>query len=119
MGDLSLPVYALITVVCILAGIWICGQVTKDLGKHDHGAIVWDEIAGYFVTMFAVPVTLWSVIAGFFVFRILDVWKPWPIREIDRSVHGGVGIMMDDVAAGVVGCVVMHALVFALPGIFV
>jgi len=97
----SLIVYSLVTLLVILAGVWICGQAAEKLGEHDFGGIVWDEIAGFLVTMWLVPFTWQAVVLGFILFRVFDIIKPWPIRWIDRQVHGGLGIMLDDVLAGV------------------
>ena len=90
--------------VCILAfvyGCWVCGKVAKELGVHDYKGIVWDEVLGYWLTMFMIPVSLKAVVLGFVLFRIFDIIKPPPIRWVDRHVHGGVGIMLDDVLAAV------------------
>ena len=67
----------------------------------DHGAIVWDEIVGYLLTMAFVTPNLVNIIIGFVLFRVFDIIKPWPIKLLDRSVHGGFGIMIDDVLAAV------------------
>jgi phosphatidylglycerophosphatase A len=67
---------------------------------HDHGGIVWDEFVGYWLTVVLLPKTLFWMAAGFVAFRVLDIWKPWPIRLADRSVEGGFGVMLDDVLAG-------------------
>ncbi len=104
--------YLLVTGVVIVAGIWICDRAARDFGVHDHPAIVWDEIAGFLVTMIAVPVGVFWVVLGFVLFRLFDILKPWPIRWLDRRVHGGLGIMADDVLAGVFAAVVLHLLVF-------
>lgn len=97
----SLIVYSVVTLLVILVGVWICGQAAEKLGEHDFGGIVWDEIAGFLVTMWLVPFTWQAVALGFILFRVFDIIKPWPIRWIDRQVHGGLGIMLDDVLAGV------------------
>ncbi|MDP3903181.1 MAG: phosphatidylglycerophosphatase A [Methylococcaceae bacterium] len=97
----SLIVYSVVTLLVILVGVWICGQAAEKLGEHDFGGIVWDEIAGLLVTMWLVPFTWQAVALGFILFRVFDIVKPWPIRWIDRQVHGGLGIMLDDVLAGV------------------
>jgi len=97
----SLIVYSVMTLLVILVGVWICGQAAEKLGEHDFGGIVWDEIAGFLVTMWLVPFTWQAVALGFILFRVFDIVKPWPIRWIDRQVHGGLGIMLDDVLAGV------------------
>jgi len=97
----SLIVYSVVTLLVILVGVWICGQAAEKLGEHDFGGIVWDEIAGFLVTMWLVPFTWQAVALGFILFRVFDIVKPWPIRWIDRQVHGGLGIMLDDILAGV------------------
>lgn len=108
-------VYIVSTIVLTIAGIWICDRTSKDIGVHDHSGIVIDEVAGYLVTMFMVPVTLWTLILGFFVFRFFDVLKPWPINWLDRKVEGGLGIMVDDLLAGVYSLIVMQLCVMYFP----
>ncbi len=88
-----------VTVLVTIAGVWICGESARKLGVHDHSAIVWDEIAGMMLVMLAAPPTWWGITLGFVLFRVFDVWKPWPIREIDHGMRGGLGIMLDDVMA--------------------
>jgi phosphatidylglycerophosphatase A len=114
---ISLPIYLLICLLMFLAGIGLCARTTADAGVHDHGAIVWDEMVGYLLTMTLLPFTWTWIIAGFFVFRIFDVLKPWPINWVDRNIHGGFGIMLDDVLAGLASCLVLH-LVARLIAIF-
>lgn len=97
---LSFEGYALVTLAVIVVGIWICGWSARQLGVHDHPGIVWDEIAGYLVTMLAAPAGLVWMLAGFVLFRLFDILKPWPISWLDRRVGGGLGIMLDDVVAG-------------------
>ena len=82
-------------------GILICQKSEERLGISDHSGIVWDEIVGYLVTMTAVPFSWPAAALGFALFRLFDILKPWPIRHFDRTVHGGFGIMLDDVLAGV------------------
>lgn len=96
-----------VLLVCI-TGIYICGKTAKDVGVHDHGAIVWDEIAGYLITMFLIPITWQSILVGFALFRLFDIVKPWPISYLDKYVHGGFGIMIDDVLAGLFALLCMH-----------
>jgi phosphatidylglycerophosphatase A len=97
-GDLL--VYSLLTLFVTVIGVWICGIAAEKLGEHDFGGIVWDEIAGYLITMCLVPLTWQTLIAGFILFRFFDILKPWPIKWLDQQVHGGFGIMIDDVLAG-------------------
>lgn len=110
----QLPVwaYALIVVVAFFFGWYLCEQVSKDMGVHDHGGIVWDEFVGFWITMLLVPVTWWTVLLGFVLFRFFDVIKPWPISWLDAKVHGGLGIMIDDVIAGVFAWIVIQALLY-------
>ena len=94
-------VYALLMLVVRVIGIWICGNAADKLGEHDYGGIVWDEIAGYLITMCLVPLTWQTIIVGFILFRIFDILKPWPISWLDRYVQGGFGIMINDMLAGI------------------
>ncbi|PZN30526.1 MAG: phosphatidylglycerophosphatase A [Proteobacteria bacterium] len=94
---------------CVL-GIYVCGESARRLGVHDHPGIVWDEITGYAVTMLAVSSTRpdwWLLLGGFVLFRVFDIAKPWPIREADHSLSGGLGIMLDDVIAGIMAGLVL------------
>jgi phosphatidylglycerophosphatase A len=110
LQPLWLVYYALIVLLTFLAGIWICQRTADDLGVHDYGGIVWDEIVGYLFGMaFAPPGWIWIVI-GFLLFRLFDILKPWPIRWIDQTVEGGLGIMLDDILAGVFTAVVIFLL---------
>ena len=102
--------YLLATVLVAVAGIGICGHTARALGVHDHAGIVWDEIAGYLVTMIAAPVSLWAAAAGFVLFRVFDIAKPWPIGWLDARVGGGTGIMADDLLAGVYAALVLQLL---------
>lgn len=107
---LSLDAYLSLVLVSFVAGVYICGRAATDVGEHDHGAIVWDEIVGYLITMLAISPTLINILLGFILFRIFDILKPWPIKAIDRSVDGGFGIMVDDVIAGLAACACLHML---------
>jgi len=100
--------YALTVFLMSIAGIYICGKTAKDVGVHDHGAIVWDEFIGFFITMFMVPLSITSVLVGFILFRFFDIFKPWPISLADKKLEGGFGIMFDDVLAGLLSLLIMH-----------
>ena len=110
MTNFSLPIYLAMTFVAIIFGFWLCGKSSEMLGVHDHGGIVWDEFAGFFITMIAAPQGWEWVLIGFALFRLFDIWKPWPIRVIDKKVHGGIGIMMDDVLAGIYALVILQVI---------
>jgi phosphatidylglycerophosphatase A len=108
MSGLTPLVYGLLVLVVCISGIYICGKAASDVGVHDHGAIVWDEFAGFFITMFMVPVSWQSVLVGFILFRIFDIAKPWPISIADKKLTGGFGIMFDDVLAGLFALGIMQ-----------
>lgn len=95
-----------------IVGIYICGVAARALNYHDHPGIVWDEVAGYLITMIFVPYSLINIVLGFIIFRIYDIAKPWPIRAIDQKVNGGVGIMLDDILAGIYSCLSLHLILY-------
>ncbi len=100
--------YIVVCLITFLIGIYLCELTTQTLGVDDHPAIVWDEFVGYFITMLFVPLTLSTVVLGFFFFRIFDILKPWPISVIDSRIKGGLGVMLDDVLAGCFALAAMH-----------
>ncbi len=101
--------YVQLTVVAalVIAGIWICGESARRIGVHDHGGIVWDEIAGMYVTLLAAPISLVGWVLAFVLFRIMDIVKPWPIRDLDHRIEGGLGIMLDDLVAALYAAVLL------------
>jgi len=105
-----------IVVAVIGLGVWVCGASARRLGVHDHGGIVFDEIAGVLATALAAPSAspLWLALV-FVLFRIFDIWKPWPIRQLDHSVGGGVGIMLDDLMAAVYAAACLTTIRVLLP----
>lgn len=110
----SLPVYTVIMAVMIFVGFWLCEVTNKANGVHDHPSIVWDEIVGYLLTMWAVPANYMWIILGFLLFRLFDIWKPFPISWINDNVGGGVGIVVDDLMAGVYAAIVLHLIIWFL-----
>jgi phosphatidylglycerophosphatase A len=102
--------YVAVLLVMSLVGIWICGESSRRLGVHDHGGIVWDEFAGYLLTMLAAPAGWVWMVVGFCLFRLFDIWKPWPVRRVDREVSGGFGIMFDDILAGIYAWLALQVL---------
>jgi len=100
--------YFLITVAAILISIWICHKVSRDIGVHDHPGMSLDEIIGFLVTMFLAPHGWLWIGLGFLLFRLFDIWKPWPIGYIDDKVSGGLGVILDDVIAGIVSCIILQ-----------
>jgi phosphatidylglycerophosphatase A len=97
-----------LTAILVLGSVWVAHLAEKKLEVKDPGCIVIDEIAGMCVTMLFVPLTLTTGSAGFFLFRLFDVIKPPPVRQIDRMLGGGWGIVMDDVVAGVMANVTIR-----------
>lgn len=111
LQDLSATAYFIVLVVTSLVGIYLCGKTSKDLGVHDHSGIVWDEFVGFWITMWLAPAGWFYIVLGFVLFRLFDILKPWPISWIDKHVHGGFGIMLDDILAGIMSFVVLQGLV--------
>jgi len=113
MMNLSLvPYLFIVALVCIL-GVWICDKSSKLLGVHDHSGIVWDEFAGFFITMIAAPKGWIWILIGFALFRLFDIWKPWPISILDEKVEGGLGIMVDDIVAGIYSLICMQIILYS------
>jgi phosphatidylglycerophosphatase A len=101
-------------VIASVVGIYLCGKTADDMQVHDHGSIVWDEVAGMLLTFLFVPINPLNLLLGFGLFRFFDILKPWPISVIDKRVHGGLGIMLDDIVAGIFACISLHALLFLI-----
>lgn len=102
LNQLPWQLYLLMLIFSISSGVYLCHQTAKDIRVHDHSSIVWDEFVGIWITLMALPVNNWQwLIAGVVIFRVLDIGKPWPIRWFDRNVQGGIGIMIDDIVAGI------------------
>ena len=102
--------------VVTLVGTWAATEAAAHFGKEDPGYVVIDEVAGQLVTLAFTGAGWTAAIAAFFVFRALDIIKPYPANRLER-LHGGVGIMADDLMAGVYGCVIVHLLMRFVPGI--
>ncbi len=102
--------YAASVAVLFILGIAICARTERDLGVHDHPGIVWDEIVGLLATLFMSPPGWPWVAIGFGLFRLFDIWKPFPISWINRHVNGGLGIMLDDLAAALFAALTLQAL---------
>lgn len=117
LQPLGLPLYLLSLLLVFVIGIAICEKTSRDLGVHDHPGIVWDEIAGYLVTMAGAPFGWYWMVTGFLLFRGFDIFKPWPIGWADRRVTGGLGIMLDDCLAGVYAWLCLQGLVWATAGL--
>lgn len=111
--DLGAALFGLLTAALFVAGCLVCGRASRRMGQHDPGAIVFDEIVGQIIACapllpaFKGSISIPGLIVAFAGFRLFDIWKPWPIRLLDRRVRGGVGIMLDDVFAGVFAAAVL------------
>ena len=103
-----------LVVVTMVFGIYLCGATAKALQVHDHPAIVWDEIVGIFITFILVPKTWLWLCVGFVLFRFFDILKPWPISLADKHVKGGLGIMLDDVIAGIISLLIIQIILYLL-----
>lgn len=108
MAPLPPAHYAAITVLLALVGVFVCGQTAHDLGLKDPGVIVYDEIVGFLVAMYLLPADWRWVLAGFVVYRLFDIWKPWPIRLLEQSLGLGGGIVADDIMAGLYTLAALH-----------
>ncbi len=96
-----------VVIALIVSGVWICGESARRIGVHDHSGIVWDEIAGIYLVLLVAPVSILGWGLGFGLFRLFDIWKPWPIRDLDHRLHGGLGIMLDDLVAALYAAVLL------------
>jgi phosphatidylglycerophosphatase A len=99
----SLPLHWYITFLfCfMIMSAWLLDRISHEIRVHDHPGMCLDEFVGYFVTMTAAPTGWRWIVLGFILFRLFDIWKPWPISTIDEKIHGGFGMVLDDVVAGI------------------
>ena len=110
MQPLGLLSYLLLTAIFFVLGIWLSNQAIKVFNRDDPSEVVWDEVVGFLVTMVAAPAGWQWLVLGFVLFRIFDIWKPWPVRLADHKLHGGLGIMLDDVIAGIYALIVLQVI---------
>jgi phosphatidylglycerophosphatase A len=111
-------VEALVIGIIIVAGVWSGTMAERHFGTTDPGPGVIDEVAGMLVTLYALPTGWVMAIGGFFLFRALDVFKPYPAQRFER-LHGGLGMMADDVMVAIYGNLLLRAALAILPGLFV
>ena len=114
ISRLDILIAVISTILIILFAIWMAGAAEKVLNKKDAGEIVIDEIAGLSVTFMGLPFTSKTVIAGFIIFRVFDILKPFPIGFIDKKVGGGLGVVLDDVLAGLYGNLILRLAIYAM-----
>ena len=108
LGSLKLPFALVCTLLFILFAVWISHIAEKRLMKKDPGCIVIDEIAGMAVTLIGLPINLTTGLSGFIIFRILDIIKPFPIRALEKHLPGGLGVVADDVIAGIMANLILR-----------
>lgn len=108
LSALAWPWQLAVIVLVTVAGTWLVGRVQNRYGVTDPSAIVVDEFAGQWITLLALPANPWMVLAAFGLFRLFDIWKPWPVGMLERRVGGAFGVMVDDLAAGVMALAVLH-----------
>lgn len=106
---LPLPYYLVAIAAAFAIGVWASQWVVRRSGVNDPQVVVWDEFVGVWIALVAAPAGWTWMLAGFVLFRLFDIWKPWPVRWADRRVHGGVGVMLDDAIAGAYALIVMQS----------
>jgi phosphatidylglycerophosphatase A len=116
LAQLPLVWYLLAVLLAFVVGIYLCGYTSAALGVHDHSGIVWDEFVGFWITMIAVPSDWQWILAGFVLFRLFDIVKPWPVKVADAKMKGGFGIMFDDVLAALYALACLQ-LAMLIPGV--
>lgn len=107
MLDMGLSIQIGLAIAMVLAGFWICDNSSRRIGQHDPGGIVWDEIAAMYIVLLFAPPTISAWILAFGLFRFFDIVKPWPIRDLDHSIGGGLGIMLDDLVAALYAVILL------------
>ncbi|EGL56149.1 phosphatidylglycerophosphatase A and related protein [Methylophaga aminisulfidivorans MP] len=112
MQSLPMASYLLLTVVFFFLGIWFCQKTVDWLQQDDPSAIVWDEIVGFLITMIAAPSGWLWILLGFVLFRVFDILKPWPVSLADKRLHGGFGVMLDDVIAGLYALLILQLIAY-------
>lgn len=96
---LTVPAQFVLIGLGFVVGVWACGRTADALGVQDHGGIVWDEVVAFWLVLAFIPTSIGEQCAAFLLFRFFDIVKPPPIRQLDRSVPGGFGVMLDDLLA--------------------
>ena len=93
-------VIAFLAIPLFFVGIWACDVTGRNLGVPDHGCMVWDEVVAFLPLAALASASIWLQLVAFVLFRVFDIWKPPPIRLLERNVKGGLGVMVDDLVAG-------------------
>ena len=114
LRTLPLPFYALAIAVAFAIGVWASTWVVRRSGVQDPQVVVWDEFVGVWIALAAAPPGWIWMLAGFALFRLFDIWKPWPVSWADEKLHGGLSVMLDDVFAGIYALLLMQLAAFFL-----
>lgn len=114
LSSFSVFFYLVFTICFTIFGIWLSEKVSRDIKVHDHQGMNIDEIVGFLVTMIAAPHGWRWILLGVILFRIFDIWKPFPIRLIDEKMPGGAGVIMDDVLAGIYSFIIIQLIAWVL-----
>jgi phosphatidylglycerophosphatase A len=114
LGRFPLLIYVGVTLLLFLLGTIICQRAEQQLDKQDDPSIVFDEVVGLLIALFMAPFIWYWVLLGFALFRLFDIWKPFPIRWLEHRVHGGLGIMLDDAVAGLYALIVLHSVIWGI-----
>jgi phosphatidylglycerophosphatase A len=110
LRELSALYYVIAVFVAFAIGVWACSWVVRALRISDPSIAVWDEFVGLWIALaplVLIPASAWWILVGFILFRIFDIWKPFPISWADRNIDGGLGVMLDDVIAGIYAAIVL------------
>lgn len=108
----SINLQLLTIAAAFMIGVYLCDKTGKALGVADHGGIVWDEIVAMMLVLTITPFSLLWWVVAFVLFRLFDIWKPFPIRQCDAKLKGGFGVMFDDLLAAVYAMLVLKALLW-------
>ena len=111
LSRFSVLTYSIITLVLFIFGVVICDITSRRFDTCDHPATVWDEVVGFLFVMIAIPKIWYFILMGFVLFRIFDIWKPWPINWLEKNIRGGLGVMIDDIIAALYAWVVLIIIV--------
>ena len=110
LGSLSLAIQGAIIGLGFVLGVMAIPRIERESASHDHGSIVWDEFIGVWIALLAAGPAPLEIITGFALFRLFDIWKPWPVSWADKHVRGGLGVMLDDVLAGILSAATLLVL---------
>lgn len=114
LRELPTHAYLIFTLCFIIFSSWLCDYISRQTHTHDHPGMCIDEFAGFFVTMLYAPSGWLWVATGFVLFRLFDILKPWPISYVDKNIHGGFGMVLDDVLAGLLSCAIIQIIAIIL-----